>query len=195
MREGYDTGRSDVEGYYGKAQGYLDPYLQTGGKTNALLADALGVNGPEAQARYYASFQTDPGWQAQFNAGINALDRSATARGGLYSGAAMKGVADYGQQQMRGAFQDRMNALAGFNQSGQQAAGAAAGLASQTGNALGGLSWGFGQQQAANAINKGNALAQQSNVFGNNLMGGIGLGIKALGGGGLFGKDGLFGGK
>ena len=126
---------------------------------------------------------------------MNALDTSATARGGLYSGAQMKGLQQFGQQFQRQAFNDRINALGGFAGQGQQAAGAAAGLASNTGNALGSLSWGFGQQSAANQINKGNALAQQANVFGNNLMGGIGLGIKALGGGGLFGKDGLFGGK
>lgn len=92
MQEGYDTGRADITGYADKAQGYLDPYLQSGGATNALLADALGVNGPEAQARYMANFQNDPGYQAQFNSGINALDRSATARGGLYSGAPMRRV-------------------------------------------------------------------------------------------------------
>lgn len=190
LQTGYDTASDQVGDYYGKAQGYLDPYLQGGGKANALLANYLGVNGPEAQAAALASFQNDPGYQAQFNAGVNALDTSATARGGLYSGAQMKGLQQYGQQFQRQAFNDRIGQLGGFAGQGQQAAGAAAGLASNTGNALGSLSWGFGQQSAANQINKGNALAQQSNVFGNNLMGLAGTALKAFGGGG-FG----FGGK
>lgn len=132
-----------------------------------------------------ADFQNDPGYQQQMQAGINALDTSATARGGLYSGAAMKGIANYGQQFQRQAFQDRINALSGFAGQGQQAATNAAGLASQTGSQLGSLSFGFGQQQAANAINKGNALAQQSNVLGNNLIGLGGLALKASGWGGF----------
>lgn len=179
LQEGYDQGRGDIQDYYGKAQGYLDPYMASGGKTNALLADALGVNGPEAQARYMASFQQDPGYQAQFNSGINALDRSATARGGLYSGAAMKGVNEFGQQFQRQAFNDRINALSGFNQQGQQAAGAASGLASQTGGQLGNMAFGFGQQQASNRINFANGLAQAQGIGVNNLMG---LGALAIGG-------------
>lgn len=181
LDKGYAQGTGYEEDYYGKAQGYLDPYLQSGGKTNALLADALGVNGPEAQARYMASFQNDPGWQAQFGAGINALDRSATARGGLYSGAAMKGVHEFGQQFQRQSFNDRVNALSGFNGQGQQAAGAAAGLASQTGGRLSNLAFGFGQQSAANQINKGNALAQASNMFGQNALNLAGTAVKAFG--------------
>jgi hypothetical protein len=159
MQEGYDTGRGDIQDYYGKAQGYLDPYMESGGKTNALLGNALGVNGVDAQRQYMADFQNDPGYQAQFNSGINALDRSATARGGLYSGAAMKGVNEFGQQFQRQAFNDRINALSGYNQQGQQAAGAAAGMASQTGGQLGNMAFGFGQQQAANRINYANAKA------------------------------------
>ena len=182
LREGYETGRGDIEGYYNKGQGYLDPYMQSGGKTNALLADYLGVNGPEAQAKAMANFQNDPGFQQQMGAGINALDRSATARGGLYSGQAMKGVAEYGQQFQRQAFNDRINALSGFNQQGQQAAGAAAGLASQTGGQLGNMAFGFGQQNAANRINYANAKAGAQSLGPQNMLNFAGTMAKAYAG-------------
>jgi hypothetical protein len=181
MQEGYDTGRSDITGYADKAQGYLDPYLQSGGATNALLANYLGVNGVDAQRTAMADFQQDPGYQAQFNSGINALDRSATARGGLYSGAAMKGVNEFGQQFQRAAFNDRINALSGFNQSGQQAAGASAGLASQTGQNLGNMAFGFGQQQAANRINYANAKAGTQGMGWQNALSLAGTAVKAFG--------------
>jgi hypothetical protein len=181
LQQGYDTGRTDITGYADKAQGYLDPYLQGGGQANALLASYLGVNGPEAQAKAMADFQQDPGYQAQFNAGGGALDKSATARGGLYSGAQMKGLQDYGQQFARTAFNDRINALSGFSGQGQQAAGAAAGLASQTGQSLGNMSFGFGQQKAANAINRGNALAQAANIGPQNMLNLAGTAMKAFG--------------
>lgn len=188
LQDGYDQGRRDIGGYFNKGMGFLSPYMEGGGRANALYLDYLGANGPEAQQKAFASFQNDPGFQQQMQAGVNALDNSATARGGLYSGAAMKGVAQYGQQFQRQAFNDRMGQLGGAAQQGQQAGIAGAGLASQTGGQLGNMAFGFGQQNAANRINYANALAQNRNVGINNLMGGLGLGLKAFGFGGFGGK-------
>jgi hypothetical protein len=158
--------------------------MQGGQKSNALLLDYLGANGPEAQKAAFTAFQNDPGYQQQLQAGVNALDNSATARGGLYSGAAMKGVANYGQQFQRQAFNDRMGQLGGLAGQGLQAAGGAAGITSQTGNALGNLSWGFGQQNAANRINLANGLAQASNIGPQNALNAFGSIMKGIGGGG-----------
>lgn len=182
---GAEQARGDITSGADKAYGYLDPYTQYGGQTNALLAAYLGAAGPEAQQQAFANFQNDPGYQAQFNAGVNALDRSATARGGLYSGAAMKGLQEFGQQFQRQAFNDRINQLSGFAGQGLQAAGAGANIASNTGNTLGNLSFGLGQQKASNAINRGNALAQASGIGINNLMQLGGLALKATGVGGF----------
>lgn len=193
LQQGYDQGRTDIQGYGDRALGYLDPYLQTGGKTNALLANYLGVNGADAQRQAFADFQNDPGYQAQFNSGINALDRSATARGGLYSGAAMKGVNEFGQQFQRQAFNDRINQLAGFGGQGQQAAMGAAGLASQTGNQLGNMAFGFGQQNAANRINFANGMANAQGIGWQNALNLGGTLLKGFGGGG-FGLGNLLGG-
>jgi hypothetical protein len=187
---GAEQARSELGQYYDQAQGFLNPYLQGGGQANNLLAAYLGAAGPEAQQQAFANFQNDPGYQAQFNAGVNALDRSATARGGLYSGAAMKGLQEYGQQFQRQAFNDRINQLQGFSGQGLQAGSAAAGLAANQGNTLGSLSFGLGQQKASNAINKGNALAQASGIGVNNLMNVAGLALKATGVGG-FGVPGV----
>ena len=187
---GAEQARGELGQYYDQAQGFLNPYLQGGGQANNLLAAYLGAAGPEAQQQAFANFQNDPGYQQQFNAGVNALDRSATARGGLYSGAAMKGLQEYGQQFQRQAFNDRINQLQGFSGQGLQAGSAAAGLAANQGNTLGSLSFGLGQQKASNAINKGNALAQASGIGVNNLMNVAGLALKATGVGG-FGVPGV----
>lgn len=184
LQEGYDQGRTDIQAGGDKALGYLDPYVQGGGRANALYLDYLGANGPEAQRAAFSAFQNDPGYQQQLQAGINALDGSATARGGLYSGAAMKGVANYGQQFQRQAFNDRMGQLGGAAGQGMQAAGGAAGIASGTGNALGNLSWGFGQQNASNRINLANGLAQAANIGPQNMLNLAGTVAKAFGGGG-----------
>jgi hypothetical protein len=93
----------------------------------------------------------------------------------------MKGLQDYGQQFARTAFNDRINALSGFSGQGLQAAGGAAQLAGNTGQSLGNLSFGFGQQKAANAINRGNALAQASNIGPQNMLNLAGTAMKAFG--------------
>jgi len=195
LREGYEQGRGDMEGYYGKAMGYLDPWVQGGGRANALYLDYIGANGPEAQKAAFAAFQNDPGFQQQMGAGINALDRSATARGGLYSGAAMKGVQEFGQQFQRQAFNDRMGQLGQASGQGQQAAMGAAGLTSQTGNALGNLAWGYGQQNAANRINFANGMAQAAGIGPQNMLNFAGTLVKAFGMPGMPGGGGPGGGN
>lgn len=44
-----------------------------------------------------AQFQADPGYQFRMDEGMKALERSAAARGGLLSGATLKGIERYGQ--------------------------------------------------------------------------------------------------
>jgi hypothetical protein len=185
LQWGYDTARGDMGQYYDQAQGFLSPFLQQGPQANALLGNYLGINGADAQKQAFSDFQNDPGYQAQFNAGVGALDRSATSRGGLYSGAAMKGLQEYGQQFQRQAFNDRINQLSGLSNQGFQAASGAAGLASNQGNALGSMAFGMGQQKASNAINTGNALAQAKGIGVNNLMNLGGMALKATGWGGF----------
>lgn len=53
-------------------------------------------------------FQQDPGYGFRMSEGMKALERSAAARGGLLSGAAMKGIQRFGQDM---ASQEYMNAF------------------------------------------------------------------------------------
>lgn len=52
---------------------------------------------PDAFSFDPSKVSMDPGYQFRFNEGMNALNRSAAARGGLISGAAMKAATRYGQ--------------------------------------------------------------------------------------------------
>lgn len=167
--------------YYGEGRADLNPYAQQGLGANRLIADALGINGREAQAGYYQNFQTDPGFQGEVDAGVQALDRSATARGGLYSGAAMKGVQQFGHAKMGDAYRNRLAALTGQQGVGQQAAGGQAQLAGQFGGDQMNLRYGYGQQGATNRINYGNALADNRGTLMKNVLGVGGLAVRAYG--------------
>lgn len=167
--------------YYGEAQNYLSPFAQSGRDADAQIRNALGLNGADSQRGYYNNFQTDPGFQNEVQAGIRALDSSATARGGLYSGAAMKALQGYGQQKMGDAYRNRLNSLMSYGQQGMQAAGQQAGAAQQYGSDRMNLEYGYGQQRAGNQLNLGNALAANRNTGMNNLLGLAGVATKAYG--------------
>lgn len=181
LDQGYNEARDLGERYYGDAQSRLDPYSQAGVNANRVIGNALGINGRDAQAGYFRDFQTDPGFQESVNYGIRGLDRSAAARGGLYSGAQLKALQGYGQTRMNDAHNTRIGHLLQYGQQGQQAAGAQAGIASQFGGDLMNLRYGYGQQGAQNRINFGNAMAENRGTLMKNLLGMGGVVAKAYG--------------
>lgn len=121
-------------------------------------------------------FQTSPGYQFQFGQGIQAIERGASARGLLDSGATAKALQRFGTglaAQDYGNYQNRLAALAGIGQTAvvnsgnqgiqgagqagqfQQAAGVAqgsgyAGVANQVTNGLENLATSFNQYQTQN---------------------------------------------
>lgn len=179
LRGGYDRATQQGERFYGDAQGRLDQYAQGGRDADGQIRNALGLNGREQQRGYYDNFQNDPGFEAEMRGGVRALDHSATARGGLYSGAAMRGVAQYGQQQQGNAYRNRLGSLMQYGQQGQQAATAQAGIASQFGQDRQNLEYGYGQQQAGNRINLGNALSANRGTMMRNVLGVAGTAARA----------------
>lgn len=70
----------------GQAQQLLQPYTQAG---ETALANM--------QAPSMEALQNDPGYQFRLQEGQRALERSQAARGGLYSGAALRAAQEYGQ--------------------------------------------------------------------------------------------------
>jgi hypothetical protein len=143
-----DSALERALGSYGDAEsratGALNPYAETGGRALSSQADLMGLNGPEAQARARAGFQTDPGYNFRLSQGAEAIDASRNAAGGRYSGATLKALSDYGQEtgsQEYGNYYNRLSDLAGR---GQEAAGNIASTISS-----------FGQQKAQALLGSG----------------------------------------
>lgn len=121
-----------------------------------------------------ANLQNDRGYQFGLGQGTQALERSAAARGGLYSGATMKALQRYGQDYAGTKFNEAFNrnqatndsrfnrlaSLAGLGQAGSsQVAAAGQNYANNVGNNL----IGVGNVNAANQINQGNQLSNGVN--------------------------------
>jgi hypothetical protein len=150
-------------------------------------------------------FQADPGYAFRMSEGMKGLERSAAARGGLLSGATMKGIQRYGQDMASQEYQNAFNryqtersarlnplqSLAGVGQTTSQQLGAAGtGFA----NTMGGIGMNqaviAGNAGMARASTYGDTLNQLARLYGGN-TGGFGGQSRypAFGGGsGTFGE-------
>ena len=175
QRRQYDQSRADYA-----------PYLAAGTDAVNQLAADLRPGGRFASTTPF-DFQydqnTDPGTAFRLSEGVKALDRSAASRGGLLSGATLKGIQRYGQDLGSQEFQNAFNRYTtGFN--------ADASERNQLYNRYAGVA-GTGQQavkdvtsQGANAAsNIGNAYMTSAANTGNAAMAAAGQRQSAFSGG------------
>lgn len=124
-----------------------------------------------------AQFQADPGYGFRMSEGMKALERSAAARGGLLSGATMKGIQRFGQdlgsQEYMNAFNRYQTERAARLQPLQSLAGVGQTTAQQLGQS--------GQQMASNVgdLMTSGAAARASGYVGqaNALTGALNTGL------------------
>lgn len=169
------------------------------------------------QAPTAATEQNDPGYQFRLQQGQQALERSAAARGGIYSGGTLKAEQRYGQdyasneysnvynralgqyQMSYNQFQNNQaneyNRLAGVAGLGQVSANQLNTTGMQTGANVGNTLTSLGNQLGQDYQNYGNAQASgyinSANAWGGALSGMAGAGYMAsynpYGGGGAYG--------
>ena len=125
-------------------------------------------------------FQQDPGYGFRLSEGMKALERSAAARGGLLSGAQMKGVQRYGQdlasQEYQNAFNRyqsertaRLNPLQSLANVGQTSAAQIGTQAGTLGQNLGNLAMTGAATQAQGGLAAANVRASQYGGLGSAL--------------------------
>ena len=181
LGRGLADSTSSLNTGYGNAQGYLAGYGQQGQRANALYSQALGLDGTAARQQFMDQFAGgDPFRQWNADQTARTMSRRLGSMGYRPQGGTMNlALARAGMERGSQDYDGYMNRLAAAAQQGQGIAGQQAGYAAQQGQGLAGLQSGFGQQQAANAINYGNAQAQQSNALMQNLLGLGGLAVSA----------------
>ena len=157
--------------------------------------------------------QATPGYQFQLEQGLQGVNNSAAARGGLLSGANMKAINDYAQGQAStgyasaweraqnaytnafGRNQQKFTNLQSMANNGQNAAEFQGKSALGTGTALAGASQDFGNNMGSLAMAQGQNSANNINQIGNAIGGGISRIGGLMGGfGGLSGGGGSAGG-
>lgn len=132
-----------------------------------------------------AQFQTDPGYNFRMSEGIKALERSASARGLLQSGATLKGITRFGQDlasdEYQNAFQryltERQAKLAPLEYQiglGQAAASGQAANVGTTAGSMSELTQALGNIGAQRAVTQGNISAGMAGNIGNAIASGAG---------------------
>jgi hypothetical protein len=124
-----------------------------------------------------ARFQTDPGYAFRLREGLKALDRSAAARGGLLSGAQLRGVTEYGQDLASQEFTNAFNRYQAERQARLNPLQSLAGMAQTSANTLTGAAGTLGSNIGANIIGAGNARASGYMGTANALSNALGQGL------------------
>jgi hypothetical protein len=156
-----------------------EPFRQAGMTGQNELMRLLGLQGDAGSAGYGSAtkpfgmeqFQADPGYGFRMSEGLKALDRSAAARGGLLSGATLKGATRYGQgvasQEYQNAFdryqKERLMRLAPLQSLSGMAQTSAANIGSagdQYSTNVGNNLATMGQARASGYINNANVMRE-----------------------------------
>jgi hypothetical protein len=93
------------------------PFYEAGLTGQNALMQYLGLGGDTTAANYGAGMKPfdasmmyeDPGYAFRLGEGVNALNKTAAARGGLMSGAAMKAAQRYGQDYASNEYNNAFN--------------------------------------------------------------------------------------
>ena len=188
QREMYGQQRADMWDMYNQQRQDMSPWLGAGQSSLGELLRQMGA-GEFDQPFDYSQLANDPGFQFRMEQGQKALERSASARGLLNSGGALKSLTRYSQGLASDEFQNawsrnqaentgrynRLANMAGVGQAAAQNLGAMGGqtagnlgqfggqFASNMGNLYGAL----GNAQSAGAMGGANAFSGMMNTLGN----------------------------
>jgi len=117
------------------------------------------ANANPTGGRDFGGFQNTPGYSFALGQGLDTLQSTAAARGGLFSGAALADAQRLGQGMQNQEYNNYLNRLQGIGQQGQAAAGNQAAAGANYGNAAGNALGNIGNAQSAGAIGVGNAIS------------------------------------
>lgn len=172
------------ERQYNQTRADYAPYREAGYSALSRLSDLLGLSGNTSAEGYGslnrrftgADLESEPGYQFGLNEGRKALEGSAAARGGLYSGATAKALTRYGTDYASTKYGDAYNR---FNADQDRTFNRLSGVAG-TGQTATNSVTAAGQQYSAdtqsNLIGAGNARASGYLAGSNALVGGINQG-------------------
>lgn len=177
-RDAADKGISQADAatqqYGQQSLDYLKPAIQGGDDALSRIRAALGLDGIDAQKAFYTNFQTDPGFEATQQAGINAIQRSRAASGNLNSGGTMKSLFNFGQRSLSDQFRQRLQDLNGISTQGAAARTNSANITGDMGRTFADLRMKRGQLYGDSYLQEGKIRSDASVAVPNFVTGTLG---------------------
>lgn len=156
-----------------------EPFREAGLTAQNKMLTVLGLEGGDTASPEFgkyardfsmADYEADPGYGFRVSEGMKALERSAAARGGLLSGATLKGITRFGQNTASEEYlnsynryqtnrANQLNPLQSLYGSGQTAANTLSNAAGATGAGLANTYMNVGQGLSSAAMAGGQARA------------------------------------
>ncbi|QLB59837.1 DNA transfer protein p32 [Acinetobacter indicus] len=131
------------------------PYMQAGTQALDGLMGLTGLGGADTEQL----LRQDPSYQFRLNQGLDNVQSSAAARGGLLSGATLKALNNYAQDYASQEYGNAYNRLSNIVGMGQNAAAGVGNAGMQTAQAVANNTMAGANAQAAGQIAAGNRTA------------------------------------
>lgn len=167
----YGDGFGSIPGLAGRFRipGKTTPPFSAGGAGAA----TPGYGGPTAAptAAGGSGFKATPGYEFVRSEGMRGLERSAAARGGAFSGNALRGLDQFNNGLASQEYNNYFNRLAGLSGTGQNTSQNLASLGQSSANNIGGLLANSGQARAGAAAQRYSGL---NSLFNFGFGGGFG---------------------
>lgn len=162
---GQNAGKQ-VTDAYGRAEGYMSPFMQQGQQVNPLLLALTGASGQDA---FNKAFTDSPVQQFLLERGNRNILANSAATGGLGGANVQKELSKYGQGVAAQALQDQINNLMGLNSQGFNAATNSAQLAAGAGDRLAGITQNTGLNMANTGLTGASAISGLQGNLGQTL--------------------------
>lgn len=152
QQQGLDAATAEQQRQYDLAREDRKPWLEAG---QGALAQMQALNSGD-----FSSFKESPDYQWTLDQGFKGLDRSAAARGGLYSGGHSADLVDYGQGQASRQYGTYYSRLSDLANGGNATAGALGNLGANYANNVGANAIAGGQNRASSYQQQANNNSQ-----------------------------------
>lgn len=155
QRDAAGQGIAEQRRQFDTFQENIQPYLGIG---------QTGITGLQGLLNDPNSIQQSNAYKFRYDQGLQGVDRSAAARGGLYSGGHLADLQKFGQGLASQEYDSQWNRLMGLANMGQNSAVGAGQLGQNSANSISGL---YGQQGNAAA----NGAIGSANAWSNGIAG------------------------
>lgn len=145
---------SEMRRQFDETQRLLSPYTEAGTRAISQFNRLIGLAG---EAPDYSLFTSSPEYQFALQQGQQALERSAAARGGLFSGNTGVALTEFGQGLASQQFGNYMNRLMQLMGIGQSAAAGTAGAGERMASGIADTLTGIGDTRASGIMGASNA--------------------------------------